>query len=66
VLVVGRIGARGREDVLAYAHAQGVEMLEFTDILKDLIAATEAGRSADSGYEHMIRVLNAYGYLSLP
>ena len=47
--------------MLAYAHTQGVKILEFKDILKDLIKATEAGRSADSGYEHMIRVLNAYG-----
>ena len=56
ILVVGRIGARGRDEVLAYAHTQGVKILEFKDILKDLIKATEAGRSADSGYQHMIRV----------
>jgi hypothetical protein len=65
-LVVGRIGVRGRDEVLAYAHSQGVKILEFKDILKELIDRTEAGRTADSGYEHMIRVLNAYGYLSVP
>ena len=38
ILVVGRIGARGRDEVLAYAHTQGVKILEFKDILKDLIS----------------------------
>ncbi len=63
LLVVGRLGAHGRQEVLAYAAHKGVEILEFPIILKALIAATEPGRSADSAYEHMIRVLDVYGFL---
>ncbi len=64
VLIVGRIGARHRDEVVAYAAGKGVEVLEFADVLQALIAGTKSGRSADSGYEHMIRLLAIYGFLS--
>jgi hypothetical protein len=64
ILVVGRLGDRGRQEVLGYARDRGVEIMEFPTILSRLIKDTQLGRSADSEAEHMIRVLNAYGFLN--
>jgi hypothetical protein len=64
VLVVGRLGDRGREEVIAYARERGVEIMEFAPILARLIADTPINRSAGSDAEHMIRVLKAYGFVT--
>jgi hypothetical protein len=63
ILVVGRIGERGRERVLSYARERGVEMMEFPTILAELIDKTPVNRSAGTDAEHAIRVLKAYGLL---
>ena len=64
ILVVSRLGDRGREEVLAYANERGVEIMEFAPILSDLIARTPLDRSAGSDAEHMIRVLKTYGFIA--
>ena len=66
ILIVGRISDRGREEVVATASSRGVELLEFKDILNVLVSGTHRGRTAESGYEHIVRVLDAYGYLAVP
>jgi hypothetical protein len=65
MLVVGRIGPQKRDEVIAFAQARGVEMLEFTPILEELIAGTPTNRSAGSDVEHAIRVLKTYGFVAL-
>ena len=64
VLVVGRLGDRGRDEVIGYARERGVEIMEFAPILAELIAQTPLNRSAGSDAEHMIRVLKAYGFVT--
>jgi hypothetical protein len=64
VLVVSRLGERGRAEVIDYARERGVEIMEFAAILEDLIANTPLDRSAGSDAEHMIRVLKTYGFVA--
>lgn len=64
VLVVGRLGTRGREEVMSYAREQGVEIMEFEHVLSAMIEQTPLNRSAGSDAEHMIRVLKAYGFVT--
>ena len=66
ILVVSRLGDRGREEVVTYANERGVEIMEFAPILSDLIARTPLDRSAGSDAEHMIRVLKTYGFVTEP
>ncbi|HEX4625460.1 MAG TPA: hypothetical protein VH231_13480 [Solirubrobacteraceae bacterium] len=63
ILVVGRIGEGGREQVLDYARERGVEIIEFPTILGGLIDRTPVNRSAGSDAQHAIRVLKTYGLL---
>ena len=63
ILVVSRIGPRGREEVLSHARERGVEMIEFHAVLEELIDGTPTDRSANSDLEHAIRVLKIYGFI---
>ncbi len=40
ILVVGRLGARGRDEVVAYARERRVEIVEFPEVLKYLLEHT--------------------------
>lgn len=63
ILVVGRIGANSRVPVTAYARERGVEILEFPDVLAELVRRVPVRQSAATDGEHAIRVLKAYGFL---
>ena len=60
ILVVSRVGARGRSDVLAKAADAGVEILEFRTVLEYLIEHVPKNRDAGSESEHVIRLLKIY------
>lgn len=61
ILVVSRLAARGRDQVLEYAREKRVTILEFPDVLQFLISETPMGRSAGSEGEHVIRLMKIYG-----
>jgi hypothetical protein len=61
VLVVSRLGVRGREDVMRYAKKRKVEILEFPEVMRYLIDHTPLNRSAGSESEHVIRLMKIYG-----
>ena len=64
VLVVSRVGARGRAEVLAKAAEVGVEILEFQTVLDYLIENVPRNRDAGSESEHVIRLLKIYGQVA--
>jgi hypothetical protein len=61
ILVVSRIGARGREEVQAKLKAAGVEVMEFSTVLEYLLEHVPENRDAGSESEHVIRLLKIYG-----
>jgi len=55
ILVVGRVGDRGREPVLGYARERGVEIIEFPTILRDQgqpLRAASAGAQDRQSQRH--------------
>lgn len=64
ILVVGQLGPQKADEVIAYAQERGVEILQFPEILQELIDLVPLGRSAANHSEHMVRVLKAYGFLT--
>lgn len=61
VLVLSRLGSKGRDEILAYAAERGVTILEFPEVLNYLIEATPTNLDAGSETEHVIRMLKIYG-----
>jgi hypothetical protein len=57
VLVVSRLGERGRDAVTAFARDKKVEIVEFPAILDYLIRHTPLNRAAGSESEHVIRLM---------
>jgi hypothetical protein len=66
VLVISRLGVRGRDEVLAEATRRAVEILEFRTVLEYLIEHVPRNRDAGSESEHVIRLLKIYRLVGGP
>lgn len=64
VLVVPPLGTRQRQDVLDYAAARGVELLEWPTLLRQMAGLVRTRKNARNPTDHLLRVLTVYGFLS--
>jgi hypothetical protein len=66
VLVVPPLSDRQRGDVEAYANERNVELLEWPNLIKEMISLINVQGNARNQTDHVLRILLKYGFLNSP